>query len=580
MARVATLLFCSLAIGCAEIRLARLKPSVEREVRAGRMRDVPIAEARLLEVADEAHGSKSVAATRERVTLARYYAQWELPDEALRLAHQTIEELDSTAPDQAIVPALLGLADIHLYFRQWKEAEQTTDRLVEICEAAPPHVPTADDGYDECHFAQYQIDDQYRRAGSYRKFADRYLRWDEARESARTRDDGLSMLSVLGRGYENYGAYPEATWYIRRCVDEYRPLYKHGDAPPPVRKVASTGDAEVFTMDWAHSFESQSPRCLEDLIRLQRLVGDDGEADELERWQRNLWAAGPDLEAPLVESMRKSDYMWHDGYNTSHDANNLAYYYANKGRTHDAIRLYKEAIALIDDYHAREGVFGGVLPTGMLLDELLGLGAEYEKAGLVSEAVAPYARATEVSRLKVHPQHARQLESRAGLARSLGLAGRREDATAAWKDYLQTAADIRGKDHPEYATGLLGLAAVTNDPREAKALRGRAEAIRAEARRRVQAVTGMPLPVALRSAPPPANKAAIESAPLERADCDEPPGPRPATRRLPWLRSRFAETPATFPATCRKSETPPPTSTSQAPTWRPSPNSRWPARRR
>jgi tetratricopeptide (TPR) repeat protein len=492
---------------CAEIRLARLKPALEADVRAGRMEKAAATETEMLAAADRGFGAQSVDATRTRITVAKSYAQWGLTDRALALARQTVDRLDPAAADQAIVVALLGLADIQLYAHRWEDGERTTDRLVEICNAAPPHVATADNPYDECHFARYQVERYYLDAGNYRRFAHEYLSWDESSGDASDRDGALSKLTVLGRGFARYGAYSEAIWYLQRCVDENRTRYEGRDAPPPARKVADTGDVEVYTLDWAHSFHSQSPRCLEDLIELRRLVGDYEEAAELERWQEHLWLQGPDLEAQLVESMRKSDRIWHDGYNTSHDANNLAFYYAGKGRTHDAIRLYKEAIALIDAQREKDGVFGSVHPTGMLLDELTSLGAECEKAGLMDEAVPAWSRAMGIADRELHPRHKWRLESRAGHARSLAKSGRRKEAESAWREYLVTAQSMRGADHPDYATGLDGLARELEkrDPREAHRLRRNAESIRAAARARVAATRDLPLPVALRSAAPPAN---------------------------------------------------------------------------
>jgi len=494
-----------LVTGCiAEIQLARIKPAIENAIRVGRSEEAALAEARMLELADKAHGAQSVDAVRTRVSLAKSYAKWKLLDRALSLARETVDRLDPAAANQAIVPALLGLADIELYAHRWEAAEQTTDRVVQICKTAPAHVPTADDPYDECHFARFEIDDHYLNAGNYEKFADGYLAGD-----SNDRDLALSKLTVLGRGYARYGAYPEATWYFQRCVDENRPRYERRDAPSPARKVAATasGDVEVYTLDSAHSFHSQSPRCLEDLIRQRLVVGDDDEAAELERWQRQLWSEGPDLEAQLIESMRKSDRTWRDGYNTSRDANNLAFYYAGKRRTRDAIRHYKEAIALVDDHFAKVGVFGDTYPTGLLLDELLGLGAACEEAGLASDALAAYSRALELADRELHPRHWWRLESRAGLARSLVRAGRRDEAESAWREYLETAQPMRGSGHPDFATGLDGLAAAVenDDRREARALRARAERIRADARRQVAAVRDLPLPVALRSTPSPAN---------------------------------------------------------------------------
>jgi tetratricopeptide (TPR) repeat protein len=493
--------------GCMQLRMVRENPELEESVRAGRPERTAELERKLLASAD-AEGPQSLAAVRARVSIARSYAQWKLTDRALSLARETVDRLDPAAANQAIVPALLGLADIQLYAHLWDEAEKTTDRVVEICAAAPLHVPTADEPYDQCYFARFHVDDHYLNAGNVEKFAQRYL-LPENESDATDRDAALSKLTVLGRGYARYGRYPEATWYLRRCVEENRPGYSNLGAPPPVRQVGSTasGDVEVFTLDWAHSFHSQSPRCLEDLIELRRIVGDEKEASELERWQRHLWAQGPDLESALVENMRKSDRQWHHGFTTSHDANNLAFYYAGKGRTHDAIRMYREAITLIDEQRAKDGVFGDVQPVGMLLDELLGLGAACEEAALTGEALAAYERALDLADRELHPRHRWRLESRAGRARSLLALGRFAEAAAAWREYLTTAEAIRADDHPDYATGLDGLAAATDDrdPREAKRLRRRAEEIRSIARARVDAVRDLPVFAALRSPALPVN---------------------------------------------------------------------------
>lgn len=495
------------ASGCSGLRSTQAYPELEESVRAGESVETAKEEQKLLAWAD-GYGTQSVEAAKIRLSIARHYAQWGLTDRALSIAQETIDRLDPAATNQAIVPALMGLADIQLYTKRWDEAARTTDRVVEICERAPLHVATSEDPYDECHFAGFRIDDHYLDSGDYVKFAKHNL-LPERESEAGDRQAGTSMLSVLGRGYARYGAYREATWYFRRCVDENRSLYMGFDAPPAARRVAGTasGDVEVLTLDGAHSFHSQSPRCLEDLIEMRMLVGDEAETAELRRWQRQLWARGPDLEPTLIESMRKADRQWHDGYNTSHDANNLAFYYAGKGRTQDAIRLYRKAIALVDDQRAKEGVFGGIYPTGLVLDELLGLGAACEESGLGAEALAAYSRARELADRELHPLDRCRLDSRAGRARSLASSGRLEDAEAAWREYLATAEQIRATDHPDFAIGLDGLASVAEkrDRREAESLRRRAAEIRKEARRRVDAVRDLPLPFPLRSSPPPAN---------------------------------------------------------------------------
>ncbi len=498
---VAVLALAWAACGCAEIKLARSRPDLDRALRAGQIEEAARAEARTLALIDEAHGPDSVDAARARKSVALRYAEWKRMDKALALAEETVERLDPAAPNQAIVPALLGLALVQLLAKQWSEVEATTDRVVRICNAAPPHVATAADPYDECHFARYDIDDYFLESGAYEKFARAYVSSDEANGDPADRRGGISKLTVLGRGYARFGAYPEAVWYLQRCVDESRPRYDAGEHPPPIRKVAATasGDVEVLTLDSAHSFQSQSPRCLEDLIRLRRIAGDEKEAAALEAWQHELWRRGPDLERGLVDRMRKSDEIWHDGFNTSADANNLAFYYAGKGRIQDAIRLYREALRLIDDQLTKDGPFDRVYPVGLLMDELHGLASACESVNMASDAVAAYARATAVVIRELHPRDERQLTSRAGLARSLAAAGRRDEAETAWREYLETARAIRGEDHLDFATGLEGLASTLSGGTGSRNLRARAATIRTRARGRIDAALNLPLPVALRS---------------------------------------------------------------------------------
>ena len=82
---------------CAEIQLSRMKPELEKDIRAGRMEKAAATETEMLEVADRGFGPQSVDATRTRVALAKSYAQWKLTDRALALAQQTVDRLDPTA---------------------------------------------------------------------------------------------------------------------------------------------------------------------------------------------------------------------------------------------------------------------------------------------------------------------------------------------------------------------------------------------------------------------------------------------------------------------------------------------------
>ena len=509
---LAVLLLALGAGGCfAEPRIARLRVELAEDVRHGREAKASVVEKRITTLAADAFGMAAPETIRVRTDLAESWAQWKYPDRALALASATLAEVEQRhgPNDEKITPALLSLARIHFLAHHWNETERTLDRISRICRATYARTDPPADPFGECRGgARNEIHRYYLGIGAYGKWSDEYLLFDALGIQEDDRSGGISMLTVLGRGYAENGAYPEARWYLQRCVDELGPRYDRPVAPR--RKVWSTpsGDAEVVLLDAAHSFHSQSPRCLEDLVDLHRRIGNEQIADDLGVWQRELWSRGPDLEKVLADKVRFADYAWHADFLTSSYANDLAFYYAGKGRNADALRAYEEAVGLIDRAIAKDGVFAGVYPARLHIDELLGLGEACEQAGRFADAEVAYRRAAEIAARELHPRHAWRLEGVARLARVLTKAGSNSEAEAAWRRYLSIVEEIRGRDHADYAFGLSGLArtlAASGRHAEAAAARARAASITTAYALRVDSVGELPLPASLRSLPPPAN---------------------------------------------------------------------------
>jgi tetratricopeptide (TPR) repeat protein len=505
---VAVLSVCVLS-GCfGHARLVRMTSEMESDLRRHDSEQIAEMEDRYLRTASEIYEEGTVEWVNARSELVGKYVQWGLMDRATAIAAQSVAIAKAQPPEgQSLARALIDLGIVQTHARRWEDAERTIDQVVEFCRTAPVHVPTDLDPYDECFFVQYDIPGAYLEAGNYRKFAHEYLR-SRQRNGRSDRATAILEMSVLGRGYARYGAYPEAIWYFQGCVDEAAPRSASSTSDERLEWASPSGDVEVVTMDSAHSFESQAPRCFEDLIEMRRMVGEAAEADRLSERQTAMWSKGPDLEQSLRERVRKTHSIWHDGYLTSHYANGLAFYLAGKGRHEDAINAYRQAIAYIDEGFAKDGVFHGAFPAGLLVDELLGLGESCEATGRFDEAAKAYDRAVTISDQKLHPSVRYRLDSRAGLARSLEKARRSAESEAAWRSYLRNAETIRGRDHADYAFGLTGLASAleaNGRGTQARQLSREAEAIRAVYARKIASVRELPLPVALRSTPPPAN---------------------------------------------------------------------------
>lgn len=499
--------------GCSAYdRINRLQVELKDSVRHGRMDKAAEIERRMLEISREGYGPGTIEDIQTRTDLAETWASWRYPDKAVAMADETIAELEQMygPDDEQVAWAWLSLAKVHYILRHWYATEAALDRLSALCHPIFDATPGDTVRYSGCiGKARHEIPPYYLSIGAYEKWADAYIRLDEWRWLYQDRDGGISRLTVLGRGHADNGAWPEAIWYLQRCVDELRPRYERYAPPGGTVWTSPEGDVEVVVVDAAHSFHSQSPRCLEDLIEARRKIGEDDVAADLERWQRDLWANGPELEEPLRRRVKfADDARSYDDFTTSAFAHALAFYLANKGRTEEAIRAYGEAIGFIDRALERDGVFAGHYPAWLHVDQLLDLGPLLEQTGRFDDAEQTYLRAAAISAAEIQPNHAWHLDSLAGLARARVGRGRLDEADATWRRYLEVAERIRGTDHADYAFGLAGLADVRETAGrvdDAARSRRRAAAIRAAYTRRIESVRDLPLPVSLRSPPSPAN---------------------------------------------------------------------------
>jgi tetratricopeptide (TPR) repeat protein len=503
--RVGVLAMACLFAGCSnQLRILSMQDELFDQVGRRRIDDANRLEKQLLEMTDEEYGSSSPEALRVRGNIAETWGYWRDTDRALAQANALLSGLASRfgADDERTVPARYNIAWILVSARRFEEAERMADSIARICHEVDMDMSRR----AECRaFRSEDLDSVYRSVGAYDKAIDEYFRMDATSMLRDDRSGGVARLAVLGRWYATGGDYPKARWYFERCVDEAKVLYER---PPSTREVWRDGDVSVSVVDGAHSFESQSPRCLEDLIRVEKKTGNPEEAACLEAWQREMWARGPDLEKQMVETVRFTDAAWHDEPMTSRDANNLAYYYQGKGRTADAIRTWEDAVTRMDRSVARYGRHRSGGSAWHHIDEFLGLGAAYEEVGRFDDAAGAYRRASEIADATLHPSHAWRFDAVAGLARAESKAGRTKEAEVTWQRYLEMVQERRGHDHVDYAFGLAGLAdnlSAQGRDGEAKAARARADSIRAANARRSAEVRDLPLPWALRSPPSPAN---------------------------------------------------------------------------
>lgn len=500
----ALVIACLLA-GCSNHwRILSMQEQFADEVGRRRIDDANRLEKELLELADDEYGPSSPEALRVRGDIAETWGYWRDTDRALALATAMLSAVQSRygSDNERTVPARYTIAWILVFARRYDEAERMADAIARICH----EVDMDSTRRAECRaFRSEALDSLYLSVGAYGKAIDEHLRMHATSLLRDDRSGGVAQLAVLGRWHATGGHYPEAHWYFERCVEEARPLY---DRPPSVRTVWSSGDVRVSVVDGAHSFESQSPRSLEDLIRVERQTGNAEEAARLEARRKEMWARGPDLEKQLVEAVRSTDAAWHDEAMTSRAANDLAWYYHGKGRTADAIRAWEDAVNRMDLVVARYGRHRSGGSAWLHIDELLGLGAGCEEVGRFDDAAHAYARASEIAEATLHPSHAWRFDAVAGQARAESRSAGAAQSEATWRRYLGMVEAERGDDHADYAFGLAGLAdtlTAQGRPKEARSARTRAETIRTETARRIAAVHDLPLPYALRSPPSPAN---------------------------------------------------------------------------
>lgn len=522
MKRIATVALGFVLAGCgAEVRIARLHDELEEAARAQQVERYAAIQARLTEEAASSFADNPVRALRVRTDVAESFAQWGDLPYALDLARRTVSqiEVDHDGNPDLLVPALLSLARIERTAARWSQLRETLDRITNICSnlrKESPQVVGVDFGTCS-RDTYYRLDTLYRATGDEERWARAYLFSDSLAGTRRDRRGGISMLTVLGRGYAEFGAYPEALWYLNRCLDELAPLYGRGASPSPAVQTPTPG-VELVVTDGAHSFNSVAPRCLDNVIEIYRRTGDERRAEDLARWHRTLWARAPDAEPELRKKVSFADHAWHSDFLTSSYANDLAFYLASKGRVEDSIRAYREAIAWIDGAVERDGGFAGEYPSGLHVDELLGLARACEKAGRWTEAEAAYERAGEIVDARFPPRSRSRLDSLAGRARC-ARARTMEKTTdtnrpsnlnrsrTLWECYLEVAEEIRGRDHADYALGLAGLADTLDklgSTKQAAMARQQAATIRAAYNRRIDEVTDLPLPMSLRSPPSPA----------------------------------------------------------------------------
>ncbi len=500
---------CALALGgcSAETRIERMQLELANDLAAGRNSEAALLEGRIGSLAGERFGESAPDTFMARAEIAKTYGCWLHTAHAVELATATLRDMEARygSTDEHLTIALAALVRAYACARQWHDAQRAADRIVQICR----NKPSRTDMMGPCRRSTgFDINILLAELGDYRESVNEFFILNASHNDPGDRRGGISMLSVIGHRYAEAGEYPEALWYLQRCVDESRARYERTVAPHERLWTDAEGDVEIVSVDRAHSFQSQSPRCLEDLIALRRNTGDHAEADRLAAWQRDLWARGPDLEAELTKQVRFADAAWHDDRFTSGYANDLAFYYTGKGRTSDAIRAYQDAIRWMDRGAGPDQRRGRCDDAWLLIDELLGLGAACEAADRAADAEAAYRRAARIAATELNPHHSWRLEPVARLARVLSSEGRSGEAEATWRHYLALTEQQRGPDHADYAIGLAGLAdtlATSGRSTDAKAARARADGIWTAYARRIISAADLPLPTSLLSPSSPAN---------------------------------------------------------------------------
>ena len=507
-AHLGSLALALVAAGCAaEARIERLHLDLAAELATGHDDQAEELERAIRQLANQRWGEPSMKNYDVRNALARTYGNWQRTAHATKLASATVADMEHVygVGDPRVTYALIPLARSYLCAFDWKHAEGVIDTAAAICRR--PEARSDPDG--TCDFyADLAINYLYLEAGAYRKSVDAFLLMNNVRHFPPDWVTRESMLTALGRQYAEGGFYPEAAWYLQRCVEEARGRFERPPATAGTFWRSSSGDVETQYVESAHAFQSQAPKCLDDLIELRRKTGDDAAADLLEHWHLELWSRGPDLAGKLEARARRTDETQRSDLLTAYDLTTVGYYYSQKDRPADAIRAYAESVRRVDRLSSWDQR-SGCCPYGLrILDQMLGLGDAHERAGHLIEAETVYRRADEIAARELNPHHKWRLETLARLARTQSSQGHFESAEASWRSYLERAVRLRGNDHADYAFGLNGLAqamAGAGRATEAAAASKHAAAVWKDYSRRMDAAADLPLPASLLSSPSPAN---------------------------------------------------------------------------
>lgn len=500
-------------------QMQRLRKDFETEAVHGDGARAQQLEQRIFELADLDYGPEAEDTFELRADIAATYGWARQTARALAMAEADLvrlEDLHGRDDIRTLAPRL-AMAWTLVAARRWTDAKAATDRVAAIChreERCPgPHADRCctpyDDRYGRC---RRELDDLYMATGDSRSANAEFLHTEATAVLRDHPQSRLSALTLIGRRYAETGDLPQARWYLRRCVDESRDEVAQ---PAGSRRVWSdpAADIRIDIVDSAHAFDSQAPRCLDDLIALERNTGNNRDADALAQWRTELWHRGPDLEDELKERVRRSIATWNDEALTAWDLDTLGWYYRGKDRTAEAIEAWTEASRLLDRLRASDGRERDGATAWRHVDVLLGLGGACEEAARLMEAENAYRRASVLCEAEMHPLHACRLDSLAGLAQVQSRQGAGSEAEGTWRRYIEITAVARGRQHADLARGLAGLADARQKrgySRQARTLRAEATRIRAGYSRRMDAACNLPLP-SLRSPPSPASDPPTET---------------------------------------------------------------------
>lgn len=499
-----TVLFPPLLAACGHhAQTMRLQEELFDDLGRGDLARAAAAERHLTDLAakDHAPGAPETFAVRARI--ASSYGYWRYTAKAVETVSVALADSDSVhgANSGPGIALRYTLAWILVDARRYDDAAEAADAIAALCASRAP-------GDLACRGASgLGLDDLYFATGRPREAGAELLRRNA---SGLLRDDrraAWSALAVLGRWYAAFGFDPEARWYLRRCVEDSRSRFEHTSAE---RRAWSdpSGDVRLDVLDAAHAFDSQAPRCLEQLAEMEARTGEASGAAALAAWQARLWSEGPDIERDLLEREEQTSSTSRDECLAAHDRNTLAWYYRGKGRRLDAIAAWQDAAQSMERCSAAYGRPRSGGAAARHVDILLGLGAALEQEGRLNEAREAYSRASAIADSELHPGHAWRLDAMAGLARVRLRERNTNEAKASWRRYLDIAVQQRDPDHIDHARGLEGLAAALAESGQRLAsfdLLRRASRIRAAYAKRMDSVRDLPLPPALLSPPTPAN---------------------------------------------------------------------------